>query len=368
MNENDARSDFGSHPTEGPSAKGKESEPAVCAESSRTATTAEYSTDFVRASDSSRSDPALTGSEVATQSLDPPLSKVERYRDAILRALDLPIFQSIGIAVLLGVIIDGALFFFLLVGWHTLCTPRTDCEPRNRIYNISIQVLNGFFTYMAIVTLPWRVSNFLHLTQCSCPPRSNAIGCNLYGQLDSDLWFHIPVRRRLYITIILLLNCFFQFVNHATRFVKITYDEQDKAPGNIWTNVFFAAAFLSAGIGGVWIAVEAAALRKAQPGKFGHGPVDTVKHLYRHHFLRWLRCQPADVKSTDQVDDAGDHVVEISTNEEGGFEQAEIDFHHHAMLAATELERRNSLNDHTREGKHRSIFLEDRGAMRMFGM
>lgn len=368
MNEADAVNDFCSQKSEPSSGKGKESELPVSAESSRTATTAEISLDFIRASESARSVPALSGSEVSTQSLDPPLSKFERYRDAILRALDLPIFQSIGIAVLLGVIIDGALFFFLLVGWHTLCTPRTDCEPRNRIYNISIQILNGFFTYMAIVTLPWRVSNFLHLTQWSCPPRSNAIGCNLYGQLDSDLWFHISVRRRLYITVILLLNCFFQFVNHATRIVHSTYEEQDVAPGNIWTNVFFVAAFVCAGIGGVWIAVEAAALRKEQPGKFGHGPVDTIKHLYQHHFLRWVMCKPAAIKSQGHQVDTGDHAIEISTDEEGGFEQAEVAFHHHESLVATEIERRNSLNDHTREGKHRSVFMEDRGAMRMFGM
>jgi Protein of unknown function (DUF2985) len=365
MIENDVPSDFGSRPTE-PHGRGKESEFAVSAESSRTATTAEHSTDYLRGSDSARLGPAQSDSDVSTQPLNPPVSKIERCRDALLRALDLPIFQSIGIAVLVGVIIDGALFFFLLVGWHTLCTPRTDCEPRNRVYNISIQILNGFFTYMAIITLPWRVSNFLHLTQCSCPPRSNAIGCNLYGQLDSDLWFHISARRRLYITIILLLNCFFQFVNHATRIVKSTYEEQDVAPGNIWTNVFFVAAFVCAGVGGVWIAVEAAALRKEQPGKFGHGPVDTMKHLYRHHFLRWVLCKPAGVKSADHHVDAEDHVVEISTNEEG--EQAEIAFHHHEQLVATEIERRNSLNDHTREGKHRTLFLEDRGAMRMFGM
>ena len=138
--------------------------------------------------------------------LDPPISTMERYRDVVLRGLDLPIFQYIGIFVMLGVVVDGAIFFFLLIGLHTLCHPVTDCEPRNTVYNISIQILNGFFTYMALLSLPWRLSNFLHLSKnvrnrwycCrNCYPlRSNEIGHNLYGLADSDIWFHIPVNRR----------------------------------------------------------------------------------------------------------------------------------------------------------------------------
>jgi hypothetical protein len=83
--------------------------------------------------------------------IDPPITITERYRDTLLRTFDLPIFQYIGIFIIVGVVIDGAIFFFLLMGWHTLCHPVTDCEPRNTVYNISIQILNGFFTYMAIV-------------------------------------------------------------------------------------------------------------------------------------------------------------------------------------------------------------------------
>jgi Protein of unknown function (DUF2985) len=312
--------------------------------------------------------------------LDPPRSKMEQFRDSILRTLDLPLFQYMGLMVLLGVIVDGALFFFLLVGWHTLCTPRTDCEPRNTLYNISVQILNGFFTYMAILSLPWRMTNLLHLTQTGCPSRSNAIGCNLYGQPDLDLWFHIPLRRRLYITIILLWNCFFQFINHATRFVFLSYDEQNVKPGNIWTNVFFVAAFVCAGVGGIAIAIEAATLRQQQPGTFGYGPMDTIQHLYRHHVCRWVSLHCSWKKKCDAASAPVVVVAEIDSPQEEDYEQTENAFHHHERLVATTdaqhqqqqhdttATTKTRILDPTREAQRRSVLLEDRGALRMFGM
>ena len=148
--------------------------------------------------------------------LQPPMSRCERLRDACLRILDKRFFQALGILVLFLVIVDGALFFFLLMGWHTLCdNEKTDCEPRNWWYNWSIQVLNVLFTYMAVVSMPWRCANFLHLTGTSCPPRNNAIGHNLYGLPDPELWFHIENARRLGITIVFVVELYFSI--HQSR-------------------------------------------------------------------------------------------------------------------------------------------------------
>jgi len=96
--------------------------------------------------------------------LHPPQSKSEKYRDTLLVTLDRPIFQIIGIINLIIIIIDGAFFFFLLCGWHRLCfePKRTDCNPRNDIYNIMIQILNVYFTYMAIISMPWHCTNLVH--------------------------------------------------------------------------------------------------------------------------------------------------------------------------------------------------------------
>jgi Protein of unknown function (DUF2985) len=333
----------------------------------------------------------------------PPMSRVEEYRDIVLRIFDSSIFQYIGVIVLLGVIVSGALFFFLLVGIHSLCHPVTDCEPRNGLYNISIQILNGFFTYMAIISLPWRLSNFFHVSdfRCGCfcccsshcyPIRCNDVGHNVYGLPDPDIWFHIPVNRRLYITIILLLNCLFQFINHGTRIENLSYAEQDGYPGNVWTNVFFVAAFVCAGIGAIWILYETSHLRKVYPDKFGYGPINVMKHWYHQHFIRWFQQRFTNIrekkkKQTTNVNENIDNTngkIENVTNEE-------VEFHHHERIVSSgtdngpaqyiEQQQRhhhvrnshgtvsmNDMDDPTRAMNHPTVLLEDRGAMRMFGL
>jgi hypothetical protein len=343
--------------------------------------------------------------------IHPPISTSEQYRDIILRTLDLPIFQYIGIIIILGVIIDGAIFFFLLIGAHTLCHPVTDCEPRNTVYNISVQILNGFFTYMAILSLPWRLSNFLHLSptfrRCLCcccccccrggyPQRSNEIGHNLYGLADTDIWFHIPVQQRYYITTFLLFNCLFQFINHGTRIVYGTFEQQDVHPGNIWTNVFFVSAFVCAGIGAAWIMYETSLLRQKYPTKFGHGPIDAIRHWYRCHFLKWIQehvvvpkrntvtNQRMKKNETNILDENSD--VEIINEKIGetDYDEIEVAFHHRERITAStgggswneqqqkqqqqQQQQYEANDDPTRANNHPAILLEDRGPMRMFGM
>jgi Protein of unknown function (DUF2985) len=223
-----------------------------------------------------------TTTPVATPSLEdlsPPRTSSEACRDSLLRFLDTPLVQGIGILVLILVILDGAFFFFLLVGWHAMCdTPsRADCDPRNYWYNWSIQVLNVLFTYMNTVSMPWRCTQLIHIMG-SCPPRENAVGHGLYGfGNDPDIWYWIPLRQRLGITIILLNNCIMQFANQATRIVYSDFDSQNEFPGNVWTNVFFVASFACGGIGAGWMLYEMGKIREAMPGKFGPGPIDSMK-------------------------------------------------------------------------------------------
>uniref|UniRef100_A0A7S1D2U5 Uncharacterized protein n=1 Tax=Cyclophora tenuis TaxID=216820 RepID=A0A7S1D2U5_CYCTE len=227
---------------------------------------------------------------------------------------------------------DGAFFFFLLVGWQVMCRPRTDCDPRNAWYNISVQVLNGLFTYMAIVSMPWRCTNFIHLMGWGCPFRDRKDGLNLYGQPTKDIWFHVPLRNRQYIVVILLLNCLTQFANQGTRIVYSTFDKQNTSPGNIWTNVFFASSMICAAVAGIWQGLEEDKQRKANPNKFPPGPLDLVKNYLRPP------------KSTDQT--AGDD------DDKGG-----------------ELED-NSVEelDPTREVKNRFVTPLSRPSLRLWGM
>jgi hypothetical protein len=213
----------------------------------------------------------------------PPSSPGEKFRDAVLRLLDGRAFQLIGIIVLFLVIVDGAFFFFLLVGGHGLCNEpsRTDCDPRNWWYNFSVQVLNGLFTWMALVSMPWRCTNWMHIAGWGCPHRNNQVGRDLYG-LESDMiWFNIPLRVRGGIVGLLLLNCLSQFANQITRIIFNDFDSQNEFPGNIWTNVFFVLSFLFAAIGAGWLAQEERMVRRAHPpGTFTPGLLQVIEpHL-----------------------------------------------------------------------------------------
>jgi hypothetical protein len=281
---------------------------------------------------SSEVNPASVDDAKDAMHLYPPESCGERFRDSILRTLDHPFFQALGLAVLFLVIVDGAFFFFLLLGWQSLCRPRTDCEPRNWWYNCSIQILNVLFTYMATASMPWRSTNFLHICGLGCPRRQKDPGHDLYGRVaPSDVWFHIPLRKRLGITVVLLLNCLTQYANQATRIRYHSFEMQNEAPGNIWTNVFFAASFLFAGIGGAWMGYEVYALRKADPQhQFGPGPVELARTFYDSHF-----------RTKEGQEHREDHQVIAD----------------------------NTVNtDPTRETRRRSLVNIDRSSMRMWAM
>lgn len=209
--------------------------------------------------------------------INPPQSRGEKCRDSIIDMLDAPFFQCLGIFVLFWVITDGAFFFFLLMGWHAMCEPKDDCDPRNWWLNFSIQFLNVLFTYMATVSMTWRCTNLLHLLGWSCPNRAHSEGLDLYGCPTEQIWFHIPRRARIVIMVQLLGNCIAQYINQITRAIFWTYDESDVYPGVLWTNLFFALSFLLAATGGACVVWQEHKLRKAQPDRFGPGPVDIIK-------------------------------------------------------------------------------------------
>ena len=181
------------------------------------------------------------------------------------------------ICLLVLVVIDGAFFFFLMVGWHGMCTPVMNCWPRNWWLNWSIQVLCGLFTYTAIVSMPWRVSNFLHASGMSCPFRSNEPGHDLKGLPTDDIWFHIPAKKRTNISLVLMFNCIFQYLNQVTRFMYSDFDTTEAMPGKLMTLLFFILSMVFALIGAVMTAKAEDKLRKAHPGKFTPGILEILK-------------------------------------------------------------------------------------------
>lgn len=208
--------------------------------------------------------------------LDPPPTRFERSRDALLRFLDTRPVQYLGIVVLVLVIADGALFFFFLMGWQTLCNnpARTNCEPRNSVYNASIQVLTGLFTVMAVLSFPWRLTQASHAFGWNRRARnSTLVGRDLYGVPSHDVWYHIPRCHRQGITSLLVMSCILQYLNQASRILFRTYQQQSTFPGTMYVNLFFAASFLTAFAGGVWMASISERIRRQNPTKFGPGPI-----------------------------------------------------------------------------------------------
>lgn len=284
--------------------------------------------------------------------IDPPATWHEQHRDGLLRLLDSPVFQVLGLIILFSVILFGAIFFFFLMGWQTVCRPRTDCEPRNWIYNMSIQALNGCFTYMSGVAMTWRCTNFLHSTGSACPRRSNEVGHDLYGLPTTDIWFWVPRRRRCVVLFFLILNALTQFANQATRIVYWNYELQDVSPGNIWTNVFFIASFLFAAIGGILLVYYQSLVRKEHPSEFFlPGPLGVFKDFVKKHRHRGRHCC-CKKKRDDDEEEAGDY----------DDEQAAIDIGDH--------ERPPSLHfpDPTREVRRRAVLPVSRQVMRLWGM
>lgn len=251
--------------------------------------------------------------------LSPPRSCGERFRDGILRVLDHPIFQVMGLIVLFLVIADGALFFFFLMGWQSLCRPRTDCDPRNQIYNISVQILNGLFTYMVTVSMPWRCTNAMHIFGWGCPYRDNTPGLDLYGLVSHDVWYHVSLYHRKWIVIFLLLNCLTQYANQATRIVYWNYDVQNVSPGNIWTNVFFVSSMLFAAIGGIYLGIVTEKIRKADFERFGPGPVQMIQKYWVETFPSWACECCMGYKDAEVIkDEANDSDIRSSMQDQVG--------------------------------------------------
>uniref|UniRef100_A0A7S4BJG5 Uncharacterized protein n=1 Tax=Chrysotila carterae TaxID=13221 RepID=A0A7S4BJG5_CHRCT len=250
--------------------------------------------------------------EAASDALDPPATAYERARDNLLAFLRRPFWSAIAIVHILLIVADGAFFFFLLVGWHAMCTfpAKTDCEPRNWWYNLSVQLLNVLFTWGAIITLPERVANAVHLTQTM---RSNSPGRDFYGRLTVEVWFSISEKHRRRIVAILLVNNLAQFANQASRIVYYSYELQDTFPGNLWTNLFFFLAMLAAGVAAGYKFKQERILRKKFPGRFPDPLADGIEFT-RRSVARQLSRQTRSRASIALRNDIVVHVGERSGN------------------------------------------------------
>jgi hypothetical protein len=194
----------------------------------------------------------------------------ERFRDNLFGFLDGPCMFKVNIANILIIIVNGAFFFFLMVGWQDMCSPRKGqgaaCQPRNWWLNWSIQLLNVNFTFGALVAFPWRIANSWHLWGVACPGRANDDGFDLYGHETEEIWFHIPRSHRRWINAIFMSNAISQFINQATRIVYHTFKTSNEMPGVVLTNLWFIGAFVFAGWGAVYLGSRRRPSERSTPG------------------------------------------------------------------------------------------------------
>ena len=233
--------------------------------------------------DSSLTSPSTPTIIIPLSELDPPPSRSELLRDKWLDFLSGKVHFCIGITVMFLIVVDGAFFFFLLIGLQNMCShpSRTDCNPRNWWYNFSIQLLNVLFTYLATISLPWRLSNAIHLFNGPGMGwrnnRSSDAGLDLYGQPTDKIWYHISQTRRRVIVFFLILNSLTQYANQITRIIFYSYELQNVYPGNLWTNVFFATSMICAAVGGFLQLHAEMKLRDLHPLRFPPSPFTTVR-------------------------------------------------------------------------------------------
>lgn len=253
------------------------------------------------------SEPCDEPSNPINKAIHPPPSKIELLRDRCLEILGGEAHNWIALIVLILVVIDGAFFFFLLIGAHNMCdTPsRTDCDPRNWWYNFSIQFLNVLFTYLAIVSLPWKLAHAAHLLPAT-RSRSCNVGLDLYGQPSNEIWYHICPKRRRWMVGFLLVNSLTQYANQVTRIVYYNYNLQNTYPGVLWTNLFFVLSFACAGVAGLFQLREETLLRKQRPQEFPPGPVEIAKK-----YLETVMCT-----GTKRLDEDSTGVQEDSAAED----------------------------------------------------
>ena len=71
-----------------------------------------------------------------------------------------------------------------------------------------------------------------------------------------------------------------------TRIIFWSYEDSVDHPATIWVNLFFAISFILAATGGVTVAYHENKVRKANPNRFGPGPIALFNEYYRKYCCR----------------------------------------------------------------------------------
>ena len=192
-----------------------------------------------------------------------PLTRAEERMQQWLQFAHSPLVQKHGVRCLLACLaVVFPILFLFIADAHNLCDSpaKNNCEPRNFLMNLDIQILTGLFTIKALICFPWRAAALWHLLSNHTPTRlrhnpyfparGNALGHDFFGQLTEEPFFHIPHRPRLWLALLNVGDCIFQFLNQCTRVYFYTYARATTAPGNFWVDLFWPCSFVCGVVGG----------------------------------------------------------------------------------------------------------------------
>jgi len=164
------------------------------------------------------------------------------------------------------VVIDGAIFFMLLVRMIVLDTE----ELQQTWLNNTIQLLCALFTYTALINFPPRMRRLVRLYGDRCENIGNR---EIRGiSTSTNIFDYLSWQRQHFIVQNLVWNCLFQFVNQVTRIVYWSVELATTFPGTVWVNLFFALSMICAFIAALCEALGARTLRKND-----QGPVEEVE-------------------------------------------------------------------------------------------
>ena len=152
------------------------------------------------------------------------------------------------------------------------------CNLNQRWMNRCVKAFVVLFSYINFLPIAWRLS-ILHHSWCSC--RLVAEGLDFYGRPTGAMWFHIPVRTRRYVAILLNLAWVAHFVCLAMHAVYVEYIDSQTWPGAFAQNLPFALSIIFMVMAGVAQGKAENKLVAERPDEFPPGALKYLKDGFR---------------------------------------------------------------------------------------
>lgn len=159
------------------------------------------------------------------------------------------------------IIVCIAFYGVLLVEFFTL----HDTQVTKIVMNLAMHIINGLFTFAAVLNLPVRVRRLCSIIKKRNNPtilRTSRKDTKLLdlpswkksvSKVTSEEWDYeslfifdrLKWSTQLFILLALLWNSLFQIINQVCRCVYYSYELAESLPGIIWVNAFFPLAILA---------------------------------------------------------------------------------------------------------------------------